>query len=347
MRLRLAGRDLPTSKRPAARRPGACSAVLAVLLSLLLAACAAAPKRDLDYERIAAELAALESDPSLGELAGVERVRARQALQQLEMAARGDREVAAFVAERRVEIAEAAAQAEHAERQVEQLERERDRILLEASRRDAEIARLEAEKARLQGLARAEEAERATRAAVAAQLQSAQSNENAQMAMAEADLARALAEAQSREAQLARREAELAGAAADSLRIQLQSMTARSDARGQVMTVSGDAFAPGQARLRAEARANLQRVVDFVQSHPGLPVRIEGHTDSTGGANLNQVLSQQRAEAVQQALVEEGVEASRLSALGLGEDRPVAANDTEAGRARNRRVDVVVVGAAR
>src|SRR5690606_7069674 len=115
MRLRLAGRDLPTSKRPAARRPGACSAVLAVLLSLLLAACAAAPKRDLDYERIAAELAALESDPSLGELAGVERVRARQALQQLEMAARGDREVAAFVAERRVEIAEAAAQAEHAE----------------------------------------------------------------------------------------------------------------------------------------------------------------------------------------------------------------------------------------
>lgn len=326
-------------------RPVATAVLLAASLASLLASCASAPKRDLDYERIRAELAELEADPALGQLAGGERAQARHALAQLEMTPRSGREVAAFVAERRVEIAEAAAQAELAERQVEQLARERDRILLEASRRDAEVARLEAEKARLQSMARAEEVERATRAAAAARLESAHSQESAQLALAEADLARALAEAQSREAQLARREADLAGAAAESLRLQLQSMTARRDARGQVMTVSGDAFAPGQASLRAEARANLQKVVDFVQSHPDLPVRIEGHTDSTGSANLNQVLSQQRADAVRQALVEEGIAPERLSALGLGEDQPVAANDTEEGRARNRRVDVVVVGA--
>ena len=316
---------------------------IALLLACsFLVACGGAPKRDLDHERISAELATLESDPALGQLAGVERVQARQALQALANAARSEREVAAFAAERRVEIANVAAQAELAERQAEQLARERDQILLEASRRDAEIARIEAEKARLQSLARAEEAERATRAAAAARLESAQSHESAQLALAEADQARALAQAQSREASLARREADLAMSAAESLRLQLNSMTARRDARGQVMTLSGDAFAPGQASLRAEARANVQRVVEFVQSHPGRAVRIEGHTDSTGSANLNQVLSQQRAEAVRQALVQAGVEADRLTALGLGEDQPIAANDSEDGRARNRRVEVVV-----
>lgn len=310
----------------------------AIALLLLVAACASTPKRDPALERLESTLRSLDADPSLGPLASGDRIRARQAIESLSLSAGRERETAAYVAERRLEIARAAAEAELSERQLAQLERERDRILLDASRRDAELARMEAEKLRLQNLARVEEAQRAQETAATAIALSEQSS-------AEAEQARRLARAQAEEAALARQEADLAALAADSLRLQLQSMTARNDARGQVMTLAGDAFASGQSSLRPEARANLQKVVDFVQRSPGQSVLIEGHTDSQGSGNANQVLSQRRADAVRAALIEDGVDAARLSAVGVGEDRPVADNATAEGRGRNRRVEIVVQSA--
>ena len=310
----------------------------AALALALLAACSSAPRRDVEVERIEAGLQALESDPSLGPLAPAERMRARQAIDALQLAGGKERLVLADVAGKRVEIARAAAEAELAARQLDQLERERDRILLDASRRDAEEARQEAERLRLQSLARTEEAQRA-------QAEAASAIALSELSSAEAEQARRLAQAQAEEASLARQEADLAMSAAESLRLQLQSMTARSESRGQVMTLAGDAFASGGASLLPEARANLQRVVDFVQKDPSRSVLIEGHTDGSGSANANQVLSQRRAEAVRNALVEEGVDASRLSAAGVGEDRPVADNASDEGRAKNRRVEIIVLGA--
>lgn len=327
------------------RHLGKCLLMLAVVLVLATSgsdALAAEKAPDPDLVRLQAHLDALDAQTRSTEYGGVERLQAHQALSRLLLTKPKARErpLRLWVAERRAEIAEAAVRAATLQAEAVQLDRDRDRILLDASRRDADLARQEAERLRLQNLARTEETLRA-------QSQSEESAAQAQAALAVAEQSRLLADSREREANLARQEADLASAAADSLRLQLDSITSRRDARGEVMTLSGDVFAPGQARLRAEARANLARVVAFVQGSPGRAVRIEGHTDSRGSNNLNQELSQRRAEAVREALVEEGVSPERLSALGMGEDQPIADNANEQGRARNRRVDVIMVGAGK
>lgn len=312
------------------------SALRFALLGLLLSASLhAAPRPDPELEALRQSLAELEADPSLGGLAPGDVERARQAIQVVAETSKRKRSEPVFTAQRRIAIARAVAERELAEQQLMQLEREHDRILLQAAQREAEAARREAENLRLLSLARAEETERALQIADAARAES-------ELSLAEAEASRRVADAQAEEASLARREAELAAEAAESLRLQLASMTARSDSRGQVMTLSGDAFASGKATLRPEADANLQRVVEFVQSQPTSRVLIEGHTDSQGSANLNQVLSQKRAEAVREALIAAGVDGGRLQALGAGEDRPVDDNGSSEGRARNRRVEIVL-----
>lgn len=311
---------------------------LAPMLLISSALLAADKAPDPDVVRLHERLAAIDADAGAGGVAGLERLQARQAIDAF-VASKPkakNRAHLLFVAEQRAQIAETAIRIAALREQLLGLERERDRILLEASRRDAEQARQDAERLRLQNLARVEEAQRA-------QSMSEQSAAAAQAALVEAEQSRQLAKARELEASLAKQEAELASAAADSMRMQLESLTARNEARGQVMTLSGDVFAPGQATLRPEARANLSRVVAFVQAEPSAAVRIEGHTDDRGSDNLNQVLSQKRAEAVRDALIEEGVDGARLQAVGMGEGQPVADNASEQGRSRNRRVDVVLL----
>ena len=308
----------------------------------------AEPKLDVDADRIEAELRSIQADPTLGPLATAEIARARDAIAALRatsMRKKDDRAHRAYIAERRVDIAYSTAQALAEEQKLVQLEREHDRIMLDATRREAESARLEAERLRLQSLARTEEAERAREDAAAAIAERDLSAQDAEAARARAEQAQRLAKAQATEASLAKREAELALAAADSLRIQMQNLRAESESRGQVMTLGDAVFPPGKATLQPEALAGLDTVVEFVNKEPSRRIRIEGHTDNRGSDNLNQVLSQQRAEAVRDALVQRGVDASRITAVGLGKSVPAATNDTPEGRAKNRRVEVILEAA--
>ena len=309
---------------------------LTVLLLAMSAACFAA-KQDLDYERLRASLNALAADPALGNLAPAERALAEQAVQALNDSSGGKGEHAhrLYIAERRVDIAYAAAQAVDAERRLEQLDRDHDRILIEASRREAENARMEAEKQRIQSMVQAEESDRLR----------AEGEENAQAteaARAQAAQTQRLADAQAKEAELSRKEAQLAELAAADLRGRLQNMRATRGAQGMQMTLDDIAFAPGRAALRPEAKASLGKLVAFVNRDPTKPIRIEGHTDSRGNPNSNQLLSQKRADSVRDALIAAGVSANRMTSIGMGEDNPVADNETEEGRAKNRRVDVIL-----
>lgn len=94
------------------------------------------------------------------------------------------------------------------------------------------------------------------------------------------------------------------------------------------------------AQLTANAQQVLNGVAERLVNNPDVRVSIEGHTDSRGAAEYNQNLSQRRAESVAAYLAQRGVEANRMRAVGYGEERPVATNDTDEGRAQNRRVEL-------
>ena len=97
-------------------------------------------------------------------------------------------------------------------------------------------------------------------------------------------------------------------------------------------------FPPGKASIAEESRRTVARIAETLAKCPGARFEIEGHTDSQGGEGSNMALSQARAAAVLEALLERGVDTVFLHARGYGETRPVASNETEAGRARNRRI---------
>ena len=314
-----------------------------LLLALLLAgpSIAAEPPKDPDLQRLSGELAQLDGDPSLGPLGGTDRLKAHQALDVLAQTnpRAGERPQALYIAERRIAAAQFAAQADLAERQLDQLDREHDRILLEASRRDADQARQEAERLRLQNTAREEENQRADA------LRQQQTQQAAGIANDESEQARELAEARAKEATLAQQEAMLTSGAKSGVMPQKPPVPGLNEPRGPSMILSAAAFVPGRGNLRGDARtkAQVRALVAFVQATPGAVIRVEAHTDNQGNPQANLTLSQQRADAIKDELRAAGIPASRVQAVGLGAEQPVASNATPAGRERNRRVEVIVL----
>ena len=110
-----------------------------------------------------------------------------------------------------------------------------------------------------------------------------------------------------------------------------------------VIELEGVHFDFDKATLKPEAKAVLNEAAALLAKHDRVVVEVAGHTDSTGPEAYNQKLSERRAMAVQDYLVEQGVRASRLSAKGYGEAMPVASNDSKEGRAENRRVELIVL----
>jgi len=102
-------------------------------------------------------------------------------------------------------------------------------------------------------------------------------------------------------------------------------------------------FDTGKASIKAESTAVMVDIITILKEYPTAKFTVEGHTDSVGSAKLNQGLSEKRALSVKEFLVEKGIDEFRLSAIGYGEDKPIATNNTRAGRKQNRRVEINLV----
>ncbi|MEZ0611085.1 OmpA family protein [Fibrella sp. WM1] len=112
---------------------------------------------------------------------------------------------------------------------------------------------------------------------------------------------------------------------------------------GEVVRLNNVFFDTGKAILRDESGPELDRIVALLNDKPKLVIEVDGHTDNTGSNEVNNKLSQDRADAVREYLIGKGIEPDRVASKGFGESKPVATNDTDEGRQQNRRVEFVIL----
>lgn len=122
-----------------------------------------------------------------------------------------------------------------------------------------------------------------------------------------------------------------------------KNLTVRETDQGVVLDLNNILFDVDSDQLRPEALETLEAVKKILEKYPNREIRIQGHTDNTGGKKYNIDLSTRRAKSVLNRLVEQGLNGDRMSYKGFGETKPVAPNDTEEGRAQNRRVEILIV----
>ncbi len=252
----------------------------------------------------------------------------------------------------------------HAERERLAAQSETERVALEAERariaaqteaqrvareHDAQTAaaQVQADRARLDSEARL--------AAAQSETDRLKRDNDAQMAAAQTEADRLKRENDAQRAatqtDLDRAAAEKAQAEADKTQLRAQLLLqfnaileTRDTARGLIVNMSDVLFDTARFSLRPAAREKLARVAGILSGHPGLRLQVEGYTDSVGGDDYNQQLSENRASSVRDYLTGAGIPTASVTSKGFGKTEPVASNDTAAGRQQNRRVELVVSG---
>ena len=289
------------------------------LLLLFVAACGPSQKEMMakdQMDRAKKAYAEAKANPNVEAYAPMELQEAGKAVQVAENAKETEDILQlGYLAERKTQVAVTVADGKVAERDI-------DKLNVEKAQMNARKQTLEAERAKQEAGQAMDEAERARMAAAA-------DAERAAIAKRQAD-----AEA----AKAAKAKAE-----SDKLMEELASLKAQQTERGIVLTIGDVLFATGKADLSASAKKSVGTLAEFLQKNPNRNVLIEGHTDSVGADDYNLALSQRRADSVKDDLLENAIYAGRITAVGYGKKFPVASNDTKAGKAQNRRVDVVIL----
>jgi outer membrane protein OmpA-like peptidoglycan-associated protein len=230
---------------------------------------------------------------------------------------------------------------EEARQEAERKAAEEREVLAKQQAAEAEKAKLEAQLATEKAAREKAEAEAARAAALAQQQEAEKAAQLAgqQKAQAEADAAAAQEAASQAEAEKAQLRAQLLK--------QLSMVLQTNDTvRGLIVNMSDVLFDTGSYTLRPAAREKLAKISGILLAYPGLKIQVEGYTDSVGTEEFNQQLSEQRAGIVRDYLIDQMVPPGSVTARGFGETKPIASNDTAAGRQKNRRVEMVVSGDA-
>jgi len=132
----------------------------------------------------------------------------------------------------------------------------------------------------------------------------------------------------------------------DRLALALKQLGAQHGPRGEVLRLPSVSFGPGEAEFKSATGTDVKQVVALLRDYPNALVIVDGYTDNRGSKELNDRLSLERAKSVQQALVEDGLKATRIRTRGLGFADPIASNSTREGRDQNRRVEMVFSNSA-
>jgi len=307
--------------------------------ALVSAACTSTPTTSqLDIAR--ADYRAVQDSPLSASYAPLETQQAGEALALANDAAaryqsQDQIDHLAYLAQQKISLSREVMKQKLAEAQIAQSGVQRDQLLLsqrtaeaDQSKRNAIVARNDASDAKRStqiALNEAKEAKQGTQAAKAEAAEAKQGTQNAQIESAEAQKI-----AQAAEARSAR------------LEVALAALSAKKTDRGMVITLNDVLFGTDLSRLTAEGIRNVQKLATLLQDEPQRKVLVEGFTDSTGSASHNQALSERRANAVRNALLDLGVAPDRIAVRGYGEELAVAANTTAANRQLNRRVEIVL-----
>ena len=328
----------------------------ATLATAMVAGCAATVPQELatartTYDRVSAGPAAQVSPAEVH--------KAAEALKEAERSFADDPESyrtrdLAYVAQRKAEIAESLAEAAMHQASVARYDAEymaaqtgiveRTKEELGRSRADLAASERDGEKTSTQLTAEKQARAAADRRGAATDAQLAESERRG--AVTDAQLAESERSGAATAAQLATEKTARSAAdkrAADATRALAKLAAVKDEARGLVITLSGSVlFASDEAVLLPAAQARLGQVADALMAVKQRILVVEGHTDSRGSASHNTELSMRRADAVRSFLISKGYDPTLVSAQGIGQSRPIAKNTTAAGRANNRRVEIVV-----
>ena len=318
-----------------------------IAIVLIMFSCLSMAKRvaELDYASLQKDYNNMVHNEKYKPYAKPEKQAAKKSVEALlkgKVKRRG-RDLALYLAKNNIAYARLVAEAQWIEAQIKKEQQRAHAFEVSISKAESAIARRDADLARIMLIAQQEEAQRAKERANQAEIIAQNSLDQAELLKQETAAAKRYAQAQAEEAELAKQEAELAMEEAESLRRKLNSIATKKTDKGLMMTLGDFVFDSGKATIKQEAVDNFSKVVEFINTYPDRQVRIEGHTDSSGSNKLNLTLSQMRADAVKALLVENGIAANHINAVGMGEDFPVADNSSSAGKAKNRRVEIIIL----